>query len=385
MRHALSRQLEKGGMMQKNLINDETTLSLLKMISTQNLEEQCSYIETWLNQHYPLNGVGFFLEESDSTRTHFFTESLPINVVQNLEETLISLNNKNEAKNHVLYLAQTDRELITFSQFENPGALEPMGVVLPLGIPNGFSGMLTLLADSETIHNFTADIPLRPSFVPLISTLLNNAYSHEFKDNKIRMLNLYQTVSSSLAYIRDLEELLTTITGIVTSELFCEESSILFYDEEAYEFEFFSAFGETGMGLVSKRFPADRGIAGRALKEMKTQVVNDCQSDPDFYCAIDEEHGFKTKSIIAAPLIAGEEIVGILNAVNKIETKFFNKEDDQILSAIADEVALAVKNTRLFEYVVEGYCKIKQGLNSCKGCRRPLKSWTPCARQLEML
>ena len=139
------------------------------------------------------------------------------------------------------------------------------------------------------------------------------------------------------------------------------------------------------MKLISERFPADRGIAGRALREGKTQVVNDVQSDPDFFRSFDEEHAFKTKSILAAPLIAGDEPVGILNAINKMETKYFDKEDDQILSAIADEVAYAVKNARPFDYVVESYCKIKQGLNSCKGCKRPLKSWTPCARQLELL
>lgn len=111
-------------------------------------------------------------------------------------------------------------------------------------------------------------------------------------------------------------------------------------------------------------------------------MVNDVQSDPDFYGNIDEDHDFKTKSILAAPLIAGEEPVGILNAINKIETKFFDKDDDQILSAIADEIALAVKHARLFEYVVENYCKIKQGKNSCRDCKRPLKTWTPCARHL---
>jgi len=159
---------------------------------------------------------------------------------------------------------------------------------------------------------------------------------------------------------------------------------VLLYDEEYNEFEFFTAFGETGMTLASERFPADKGIAGRALRERKTQVVNDVQSDPDFYGNIDEEHNFKTKSILAAPLIAGEEPVGILNAINKIETKFFDKDDDQILSAIADEVALAVKNARLFDYVVDSYCKIRQGINSCKGCKRPLKSWTPCVRHLDL-
>ena len=113
-------------------------------------------------------------------------------------------------------------------------------------------------------------------------------------------------------------------------------------------------------------------------------MVNDVQIDPDFYCAIDEEHGFQTKSIISAPLISGNEKVGVINAINKIETNFFDKEDDHVLSAIADEVALAVKNARLFDYVVDSYCKIRQGLNTCKDCKRPLKSWTPCVRQLEL-
>ena len=226
--------------------------------------------------------------------------------------------------------------------------------------------------------------PEQLPFLPTVSSFLENALSHELKNNKIRLLNLYQTVSSSLAYIGDLQELLTTITGIVTSELFCEESSVLFYDEDTNEFEFFTAFGEIGMELMSTRFPADRGIAGRALKQGKTQLVNDCKKDPDFYCSIDEESGFQTKSIISAPLISGNEKVGIINAVNKLEGNLFSKEDDQVLSAIADEVALAVKHARLFEYVIESYCKIRQGLNSCKGCKRPLKSWTPCVRQIEM-
>ena len=198
------------------------------------------------------------------------------------------------------------------------------------------------------------------------------------------MLNLYQTVSSSLAYIGDLQELLTTIVSIVTSELHCEESSVLLYDEETNEFEFFTAAGETGMNLVKERFPADKGIAGRALRERTTQVVNDVQNDPDFFGNIDKDHDFKTKSIIVAPLISGDEFVGVINALNKVENKVFDQEDDQILSAIADEVALAVKHARLFEYVVDSYCKIRQGFNSCKGCKRPLKSWTPCVRQLEM-
>lgn len=366
-------------------MQDDINLALAKLIATHDVKAQCSELTAWLKQRYPLEGIGFFLKDAESTRAHFFTENVPKRIVQNLEELLLDSGRRVAEETDVLFFADKAGELVAFGRHDAPGELNPMGIAIPLGFMDHSAGTLVLISDPSTIQDITAETTRQPSLISVIAGLLVNAVSHEHKDNKIRMLNLYQSVSASLAYIGDLQELLTTITGIVTSELFCEECSVLLYDEESDEFEFFTAFGETGMALVSERFPADKGIAGRALRERTTQVVNDCQSDPDFYCTIDEDHDFKTRSILAAPLIAGEEPVGVLNAINKVEDRFFDKEDDQILSAIADEVAMAVKNAKLFDFVVDSYCKIRQGLNSCKDCKRPLKSWTPCARQLDLL
>ncbi len=363
-------------------MQEDINLSLLKMISTNGTEEQCDNITNWLKQQYPLDGIGFFLKDTESTQAHFFTETVPKVVVHNLEDILLKINQTEETQTDVLFFAQKEEKFITFRPGEHSGSLKPMGLTIPLGVLGRSVGTLALVADPATIWDFSTQTSSKLSFIPIISGLLDNAVSHELKDKKIRMLNLYQTVSSSLSYIGDLQELLTTIISIVTSELLCEECSVLLYNEENNEFEFFTAVGQTGMELIKERFPADKGIAGRALREKTTQVVNDVQSDPDFYGVIDKEHAFKTKSILAAPLISGDESVGVINALNKVESKFFDKEDDQILSAIADEVAMAVKNARLFDYVVESYCKIRQGKNSCKGCKRPLKSWTPCAKYL---
>jgi hypothetical protein len=49
---------------------------------------------------------------------------------------------------------------------------------------------------------------------------------------------------------------------------------------------------------------------------------------------------------------------------------------------VAEEIAFAIRNAKIFEYVVNSYCKQRQGETSCKGCKRPLKSWTPCAKYL---
>jgi putative methionine-R-sulfoxide reductase with GAF domain len=363
---------------------DEINSNLLKTITSSDVEELCMNITDCLEQFYHFDGVGFFLLNPESTHTYFHSDVLPMQIVCQLEEILTKFNQNQKTADKFLYFAKKQDDLFAFNPQEDPGSTDPLGIAFPLSFREHTMGTLALISQPETIKDLTPQTTALPSFVSVVSGLVANALSHENKDKKIHMLNLYQTVSSSMSYIGDLQELLTTIASIVTSEILCEECSVLFYDAQNNEFEFFTAVGETGMELLKERFPADRGIAGRALREQSTQVVNDVQSDPDFYGNIDKDHNFKTKSILAAPLIAGEEPVGVLNAINKIETKFFDKNDDQILSAIADEVALAVKNARLFDYVVKSYCKIRQGANSCKGCKRPLKSWTPCVKYLNL-
>ena len=163
---------------------NDTYSDLANLISIHSIEEQCAYIENWLKQHFPLEGVGFFLKEPEATRTHFFTKSVPMDVVQNLQEILISINQIKEAKKDVLLFAQKNWEIFTIKQVEDTSSLEPMGIAIPLAVPNGIVGTLTLLSDSETIHKVTAEIKSALSFVPLISMLLNNANFHEMKDKK---------------------------------------------------------------------------------------------------------------------------------------------------------------------------------------------------------
>ena len=357
--------------------------SWAELMGDYEVEKQCAQIATWLKRYYGVSGSAFFLQDSRLGQKFFYSDTVPEDVLQNLQGLLPHLDQAVETEYEAVYLAMRDGNLSIIDDRVHDQSLEQVILATILSTKEHPIGTIALVAESDSVEYLLDKEHRSFWFSPLISNLLDNAISHEEKSKKINMLNLYQTVSSSLAYVGDLHELLNTIMSIVTSELLCEEGSVLMYDEENNEFEFFTAVGETGKDLEKIRFPADKGIAGRALRERTPLVVNDVASSPDFYGNIDEEHEFKTKSILAIPLISGEEIVGVIEAINKIGDDGFDNEDAQILSAIADEVALAVKNARLFDYVVDSYCKIRQGLHSCKGCERPLKSWTPCIRFLE--
>ncbi|MCG6982902.1 MAG: GAF domain-containing protein [Deltaproteobacteria bacterium] len=372
-------------MMQKapTLENTQLIAKLAGMVTEVDVERQCARIVSWLKEHFPGPGIVLSLHGTNTRKPSLHTENVPKDLFKQIQKSFLKQSQPTEPRDEIRALSLREGEMLPVDLQRVPESEETILVAVPLRAENSGLGTLALVSDSATIQSLTGGESPLFSFVPIISSILHNTICHQQDAERIRFLRLYQTVSSALGYVGDLQELLTTIVSIVTAELPSEEGSILLYDEEANEFEFYTAVGETGAELQTERFPADKGIAGRALREGKALIVNDPQNSPDFYGNIDEEHGFKTESILAAPLISGDETVGVVEAINKIGDGGFSEEDKQLLSAIADEVALAIKNARLFDYVVDSYCKIRQGQPSCKGCKRPLKSWTPCVRQLE--
>jgi hypothetical protein len=72
-----------------------------------------------------------------------------------------------------------------------------------------------------------------------------------------------------------------------------------------------------------------------------------------------------------------------MEVINKSYSEPFIDEERLLLDSIAEEIAFAIRNARIFEYVVNSYCLQRRGQTSCKGCKRPLRSWTPCAKYIE--
>ncbi len=195
-------------------------------------------------------------------------------------------------------------------------------------------------------------------------------------------LNTYLTVRSMVAQCLDLHELLEAILNVVMETVSAEGASVLLLDEEQANFQFHSIEGPAKLVLLSMTFPADKGIAGAVLQTQTSEVINNARNDPRFYREIDSKSGFVTQNLIAIPLTAGEEKIGVLEVINKSGGAPFTDEERLLLDSVAEEIAFAIRNAKIFEYVVNSYCKQRQGESSCKGCKRPLRSWTPCAKYL---
>ena len=204
--------------------------------------------------------------------------------------------------------------------------------------------------------------------------------AHQEVLRQARYLNTYLTVSSMVAQCLDPHELLEAVLNIIMETVSAEESSVLLLDEDQVNFRFYNVEGPAKQCLMSVTFSADKGIAGSILQTQKSEVINDVHNDPRFYGKFDSQYELKTRNMIAIPLTAGEEKIGVMEVLNKSGSELFTDEERLLLDSIAEEIAFAIRNAKIFEYVVNSYCKQRQGEASCKGCKRPLRSWTPCVK-----
>ena len=251
-------------------------------------------------------------------------------------------------------------------------------IVYPLRTEKACIGLIGL-----TVHENVITSDLLERLLRLIATAFTLFSERVKSERQLSNLNKYLTVSSMIAQSLDLHELLEITLQCCMEAVSAEAASILLLDDEKKNFCFYTIEGPAKPVLMSATFPADKGIAGSVLQSQQSEIIQDVHKDPRFYKNIDSESGFHTRNMIVIPLAAGEEKVGVLEVLNKSDGDSFTEEEHLFMLMIGEEIAFAVRNAKMFEYVVNSYCRQHQGQASCKGCERPLGTWTPCVKYRE--
>jgi len=163
--------------------------------------------------------------------------------------------------------------------------------------------------------------------------------------DEARMLEISEWISGEL----DLDRLLERIGSATTELLDCERATIFIYDPLTDELVSRQASG----GEVAEiRIPPTAGIAGGAFGKRRIENVPDAYADSRFNQSVDQATGFRTRSILAAPIRdrAGMP-VGVVQALNKRGGPFGPAEERRV-SGFAAQLAVALQNAQLFSDVM---------------------------------
>jgi HD-GYP domain-containing protein (c-di-GMP phosphodiesterase class II) len=170
---------------------------------------------------------------------------------------------------------------------------------------------------------------------------------------KAERLVLLSQLSQILNSTLDHKEIRRRAMEAATRLMKAEAGSLLLVNEEKGQLYFEVALGdrEEDIKMISLNF--GEGIAGWVAQHGKPLIVNSPEKDRRFFRGVDERTEFKTRNIICVPVRVKEKIVGVLEAVNKQGGGRFNKEDLSLLTSLADQVAVALDNSRLYQELEE--------------------------------
>lgn len=123
--------------------------------------------------------------------------------------------------------------------------------------------------------------------------------------------------------------------------LSCEASSILLTNPDTEEMLVSLPTGPKKDFLKGKLLPVDKGLGGWVYRNERPAIVADVLIDERFDKEIDLHIGFETRSIMAVPLHANGECVGVLEVINKKDDTF-SQHDMRILIVIGNMIATSL-------------------------------------------
>jgi diguanylate cyclase (GGDEF)-like protein len=167
------------------------------------------------------------------------------------------------------------------------------------------------------------------------------------KDKQIRQLDTLIEMASLINSTLDPLSIRKKAIEAATRLLNAEAGSLLLLDHETGELFFEVALGEAGEKVKSIRLAKGMGVAGWVAENDEPVIINDVASDPRFYKGADDESGFVTRNMVCVPVRSKERIIGVLQAINKIDGEF-EPDDMVILFALANQVAVAIENAFLY-------------------------------------
>ncbi len=174
------------------------------------------------------------------------------------------------------------------------------------------------------------------------------------------LLNRLLEVSLILNSNLTLESLLTYIMEATCEITHSEAASILLYDRNSDELRFVASNspGTDQQTMAEIPVPMEGSIAGQIVRDNRPIIITDA-NDPRIYRGVDDNTGFTTRTLLGVPMRIKEEVVGVLESVNRRDGSW-TVDDRDHLSILAAQAAVAIENARQATALKKAYNDLSQ-------------------------
>jgi signal transduction histidine kinase/CHASE2 domain-containing sensor protein len=156
-------------------------------------------------------------------------------------------------------------------------------------------------------------------------------------------------VSEIIAAQSQQRQLLERVTLWSMNVMQATGASALLLDDDGETLRFAATTGPKWQELLPQTLKVGEGIAGWVVKHGEPVILNDVWRDPRFNPKIDQTTGFITRQILCVPIRVHQQILGAIEVVNRADSVPFTLDDAELLTAVANQAAVVLENSRLYD------------------------------------
>ena len=253
------------------------------------------------------------------------------------------------------YVAKTGQEIVANDVTKEPRYHEVdcllatrAEVVLPLRVEKQVFGVLDIQAIEKNAFD-EDDLLILRALADNIAIAVESTRLYEGVQSRAEQLTMVSEVSRAITFILDTDKLLQQIVDLI-HERFNFPFVHLYTVDPVHQTIAFKAgsgartpsYQEAG---ISFKIDTKQGILPWVVKNNQTKRVDDVKTEP-LYVETPITQEFRG-SEMAVPLSFGGEVLGVLD-LQSDQKNAFSKEDQKLMETLADNLAIAIRNARLY-------------------------------------
>ncbi|MBN2387730.1 MAG: GAF domain-containing protein [Anaerolineales bacterium] len=172
--------------------------------------------------------------------------------------------------------------------------------------------------------------------------------ARESNQRRVAQFTAITKIGKTITSVEGAQLLLPRVTTLISEQLDFYHVGIFLNDEEGRYTVLRASNSESGRRMLDRGHRLEIGqvgIVGYVANTGNPRIALDTGADAFFFRNPDLP---ETRSEMALPLRIGTRILGVLDVQSKA-AEAFNQDDISVLSLLADQISIAIENTRLFQ------------------------------------
>lgn len=224
------------------------------------------------------------------------------------------------------------------------------GIYVPLIVSDKVIGTLSIESIDYEYAFDDSDLRLMATIASSMSIALENARLFEQATRRANETTALAEVSRDISATLDLETVMSRIATSARDLLGAETSAIYLLETSGEGYRAISALGPIAEQIKSDLIIPGEGILGDLILRKIAEYVNNSDDDPRALHIPGTPTAAFRERIMAAPLLAGETVSGMIAVWRHGGSPFVDIELD-FLTGLAQQAVVAIENARLFNEV----------------------------------